>query len=95
MLAATLLMFAISLSHLALQMCFLSVSRIQEDDVDGIIINGFGLQLAPVALISTNVLMGDGIVLWRMCVVWLKNRKVVMISMLVILCTLGTLFSVC
>ncbi|KZV73809.1 hypothetical protein PENSPDRAFT_648575 [Peniophora sp. CONT] len=65
MLAVSLLMFTISLVHLALQMLLIAAAfrpfiglTPQFDNV--------GLVYMPIMLVTINVILGDGIVLWRM-----------------------------
>ncbi|KAI0027379.1 hypothetical protein K488DRAFT_90920 [Vararia minispora EC-137] len=47
------------------------------------------LVATPVILQTINIIVGDGIVLWRMCVVWSRNKIVVWISGVLVFLTAG------
>ncbi|VDC00681.1 unnamed protein product [Peniophora sp. CBMAI 1063] len=76
MLIAILLMFTISFIHMVFQarVTVDAYGDILEDGVSQHYQPSLGADIAQVALVSANVLLGDAIVLWRMCV--LLDQKI-------------------
>ncbi|VDC00680.1 unnamed protein product [Peniophora sp. CBMAI 1063] len=73
LLATTLSMFAVSLIHLTIQMLQVFEAYNSAEALFEIPRFGVGLKYAPVMLVTINVVLGDAIVLWRMCVLWQQN----------------------
>ncbi|VDB91825.1 unnamed protein product [Peniophora sp. CBMAI 1063] len=72
MLSAALIMYAISLAHFCVQVRYIAADNTLE--VGGS--HFFEPGVAPLALVSMNVIFSDAIVLWRACVVWRQNMVV-------------------
>ncbi|KZV70399.1 hypothetical protein PENSPDRAFT_685525 [Peniophora sp. CONT] len=68
MFAAALLMSAISLAHWVLEMRFVAATSAKQTHEQA------GIALAPLALVSVNIVLSDTIVLWRMCVLCQQHR---------------------
>ncbi|VDB90262.1 unnamed protein product [Peniophora sp. CBMAI 1063] len=77
MMAVTLVMYSISLAHWSLQVRMINGNYTTYLGAGAHFVDP---RIVPLALISVNIILGDGIVLWRACVFWRRNRLVYALS---------------
>ncbi|KZV70410.1 hypothetical protein PENSPDRAFT_579449, partial [Peniophora sp. CONT] len=77
MLSVALFMYTISLSHWALQARLIAVNFTLDAGAGPDFVDP---GVAPLALISINVVFSDAIVLWRLCVFWSRSLRIYVLA---------------